>query len=210
MTTNDGKVLIVDYGMGNLGSVRRAFEECGAQVVISSDPRGLETASRIVLPGVGAFAEGVQNLKAQGWIDPIRKAVMEKKMPLLGICLGMQLLADTGHEGGEHAGLSLIHGEVRRLQPGQEGERIPHIGWNEVYQISKTPLFQDVADGTDFYFVHSYHFLPAVSETVVTKTPYCGQFISTVCAGNVFGVQFHPEKSSKAGFQVLRNFLALC
>ena len=202
-------VLVIDYGMGNLGSVRRSLEECGASVLISDDPRDAETATRLVLPGVGSFAQGMARLGEAGWIEPIRKATCEAHVPLLGICLGMQLLADKGHEGGEVEGLSLIAGEVVRLVPDSPQTRIPHVGWNELHQTGLNRLLSDVPDGSDFYFVHSYHFLPSDEEHVVAVTPYCGKFVSAVMAGCICGVQFHPEKSSRPGRQVLQNFLAL-
>lgn len=198
--------IIIDYGMCNLGSVRRAFEECGANVEVSSDPRDLANADRIVLPGVGAFGKGMSNLKEAGWISAIRDAVVEKRTPMLGICLGMQLLADRGYEGGEFEGLGLISGEVRRLEArGQE--RIPHVGWNELHQKKHSPLFDDLKDKLDFYFVHSFHFFPKSSVDVLGVTPYCGSFVSAVGREHIFGVQFHPEKSQRPGFQLIRNFL---
>ncbi|MGA2852574.1 MAG: imidazole glycerol phosphate synthase subunit HisH [Verrucomicrobiota bacterium] len=202
------KVLIINYGMGNLGSVRRAFEECGADVLVSENPTDAAGAEHIVLPGVGAFADGMARLNAAGWPEKIRETLKNPGVHFLGICLGMQLLADKGHEGGETAGLGLIHGEVKRLQP-VAGERIPHVGWNEVCRARPSPLLDGIQDDTDFYFVHSYHFLPARNETVLATTPYGGGFVSVTGLRNVFGTQFHPEKSSRPGFQLLKNFLAL-
>lgn len=203
------KMLIVDYGMGNLGSVKRAFEECDADVFITDNPADCARADHIVLPGVGAFADGMAALTAAGWVDSLRAAVQKEKIPLLGICLGMQLLADKGFEGGETAGLGLISGEVSRFVSDSLETRIPHVGWNEVHHNGAHPLFTGIPSGTDFYFVHSYHFVPGDAEDVLASTPYCGTFVSAVARGNVCGTQFHPEKSSRAGFQLLRNFLAL-
>lgn len=202
------KILIIDYGMGNLGSVRRAFEECGATVAVSADPQNIADASGLVLPGVGAFRDGMSRLHETGWADVLRKAHSEK-VPLLGICLGMQLLADKSYEGGEFEGLGIISGEVIRLVPQNPLERIPHIGWNEVMKNGDVGLFKNVESATDFYFVHSYHFVPAHKEHILATTPYCGEFVSAVGNEQTFGVQFHPEKSSKPGFQVIRNFLSL-
>lgn len=200
-------VVIIDYEMGNLGSVRRAFEECnGSRVVISENPKDLQDATHIVLPGVGAFADGLNHLKRKGWLESLNVAVRQG-VPLLGICLGMQLLADQGNEGGDSRGLGFISGKVTKLVPSSSEARIPHIGWNEVLKRRPSPLFEAIDSGTDFYFVHSYHFIPSTEEHVIATTPYCGTFVSAVQNENVFGVQFHPEKSSKAGFQVLRNFL---
>lgn len=202
-------VLIIDYGMGNLASVRRAFEECGANVVVSDNPSDLESATQLVLPGVGAFADGIQNLKDNGWVPAIRKATLENGIPFLGICLGMQLIADKSFEGGEHAGLGLIAGEVVRFKATSQNERIPHIGWNEISPKNDSPLFHGIAQGTDVYFVHSYHFVVKDPQHVIATTPYCGEFVSAVATGKIFGVQFHPEKSAKSGFQILKNFLAI-
>lgn len=206
MTTD---VLIIDYGMGNLGSVRRALEECGANVTVSHDPATLANASRIVLPGVGAFGDGVKNLRDGGWENPLQQAVIADKIPFLGICLGMQLLADRGFEGGDNPGLGLIPGEVKKLAAKSPDERIPHIGWNEITPIGDCPLFNGIPAGTDVYFVHSFHFVPDDSGRIAATTPYCGGFASAVWDKNIFGVQFHPEKSSKMGFRMLKNFLEI-
>ena len=202
-------VLIIDYGMGNLGSVRRAFEECGGDVVISDNPEDIKSAAHLVLPGVGAFGDGIANLKQGGWIQAIKDGVENDGLPFLGICLGMQLLGDKGFEGGEFSGLGLISGEVKRLVPQDKNERIPHIGWNELYPTQNCPLFVGTTPKTDFYFVHSYHFSPKDPAHIIAETPYCGRFVSAIAKGKIFGVQFHPEKSSSAGFQVIKNFLAL-
>lgn len=200
-------VLIVDYGLSNLGSIRRSLEECGAAVRVSNDPEMLHGASRVVLPGVGSFMNGMENLRRGGWVEALRETTVAAGIPLLGICLGMQLLADRGHEGGDVPGLGLLPGEVRRLEPRSHAERIPHVGWNEIYPAGKSPLFHGVLAGSDFYFVHSFHFIPKNDDHVIATTPYCGGFASAVGAGNIFGVQFHPEKSGRVGFHVLSNFL---
>jgi glutamine amidotransferase len=201
-------VAVIDYGMGNIGSVSRALEECGARVAVAKDPAGLDRYDRIVLPGVGAFADGMRHLSSKGWVSAIRSAVERSKIPLLGICLGMQLLAERGNEGGDTEGLALIPGQVRRLEPSGD-ERVPHAGWNEVRTSAASRLFEGVASGTDFYFVHSYHVVPSGPAEVESMTPYAGGFVSAVSRGAAFGVQFHPEKSSKNGFRVLKNFLNL-
>lgn len=202
-------VVVIDYGIGNLGSVRRSLEECGAHVIVSDRPESLKQASHAVLPGVGAFSRGMENLRAKDWLPAVRELVLDDGVPLLGVCLGMQLLADTGHEGGTTAGLGLIHGEVRRLEARSSDERVPHVGWNEVYPLIECPLFAGIPAGADFYFVHSYHFVPRAEGQLAAYAPYCGRTAAAVVAGNVCGVQFHPEKSSRAGFQLLRNFLAM-
>jgi imidazole glycerol-phosphate synthase subunit HisH len=201
-------VLIIDYGMGNLGSVRRAFEECGANVRISADPADAADADRIVLPGVGAFAAGMANLHSAGWPKALAQARGNPRVGILGICLGMQLLADRGYENGDTPGLALIPGEVVRLVPTLAAERIPHVGWNEITPAASSPLLDGIAAGTDFYFVHSYHFVPKNPGHVLARTPYCGSVVAATFSANVFGTQFHPEKSSRPGFRLLRNFLS--
>lgn len=203
------KTLIVDYGMGNLCSVKRALEECGAEAIISDDPADCGRVDHIVLPGVGSFTDGMAALTSGGWVNALRYSAQENKTPLLGICLGMQLLADKGFEGGTTAGLGLIPGEVIRLVTDTPETRIPHVGWNEVNHLVKHPLFAGIDTGTDFYFVHSYHFVACNAKEILTLTPYCGSFVSAVARENIYGTQFHPEKSSRPGFQLLRNFLAL-
>jgi glutamine amidotransferase len=200
------KTVVIDYGMGNLASVCRALEECGADVSLSKDPESLNAADKIVLPGVGSFAVGMKNLNAAGWPARIREAITNPTTTFLGICLGMQLLAAKGHEHGLTDGLGLIAGEVVRLNEAN-GERIPHVGWNEIDVSRPGPLFRDIPEKTDFYFVHSFHLQAATADDVAAVTPYCGGFTSAVRRGNVWGTQFHPEKSSHAGFQLLRNFL---
>jgi glutamine amidotransferase len=200
-------VLLVDYGMGNVASARRSFEECGASVVLSDDPDCVRSADRIVVPGVGAFAQAMRRLRECGWVDAIREAAHEG-VPVLGICLGMQLLADEGDEGGIAQGFGLIHGRIERMVSTTPHERIPHVGWNEVYPVSGAQLFTGIDPGSDFFFVHSYRFLPSDPASVLATTPFCGEVVSAVQDGRITGVQFHPEKSSRAGFQLIRNFLA--
>lgn len=203
------RVAVVDYGMGNLDSVARAVEECGGAPMVTDRPEEIEKATHIILPGVGAFPDGVRNLKERALDQVLRDHVVAGQIPFLGICLGMQMLATMGREGGEAAGLGWIDGEVARLEPVGADTRIPHIGWSEVVFERESPLFKGVDSGRDFYFVHSYHLRCRREEDVVARTPYCGRFVSAVGRGPIFGVQFHPEKSQRLGFQVLRNFLAL-
>lgn len=203
------RVAIVDYDMCNLDSVARAVEECGGVPVVTGKAADIDTANRIILPGVGAFPDGMRNLKERSLDKILHEQVVEKGIPLLGICLGMQLLAARGWEGGETEGLGWIGGEVRRLQPPGGSARIPHVGWNEVFTVRESPLFRGIPEGKDFYFVHSYHFLCDNGGDVLARTPYCGGFVSAVGRGSVFGVQFHPEKSQRVGFHILRNFLGV-
>ncbi len=203
------QVVIVDYGMCNLDSVARAVEECGGKPLLACEPAALKHADLIILPGVGSFSRAAANLRERGLDQALVEAVREKQTPLLGICLGMQLMADRGFEGEECDGLGLIPGEVRRLQPNEVDCRIPHVGWNEVHPRQASPLFSGIAPGTDFYFVHSYHFCPANDSFTLATTPYAGNFASAVHNGTVFGVQFHPEKSQRTGFALITNFLAI-
>jgi len=199
-------VCIVDYGMGNLASVRRAFEECGANVFVSDEPKDLREATRIVLPGVGSFADAMGQLNKGGWVSELRKAVLEDGVPMLGICLGMQLLADVGTEGGVTEGLGFIPGSVRRFVPTEE--RVPHVGWNEVNPTDVShPIMEGIRPGTDFYFVHSYRFEDVPETCILASTPYCGDFPSVVGRDNIVGVQFHPEKSLKPGFRLIQKFI---
>lgn len=202
-------VAVVDYGMGNLDSVVRAVEECGGKASLVGCAAEIEKATHIVLPGVGSFAAGMGNIRKRALEDVLRESVLRKGVPFLGICLGMQLLATTGFEGEETHGLGWIPGEVRRLQPNGKGERIPHVGWNEIHMVQPSALFRTIPSGKDFYFVHSYALACAKPQNVLATTPYCGGFPSVVGESNIFGVQFHPEKSQRFGHQLLRNFLAL-
>ncbi|SRR6266511_2414038 len=198
---------IVDYGMGNLDSVARAVEECGGSPRVTSDPLELARATTIILPGVGAFAEGMRNIRERGLEEALREQVIGNGVPLLGLCLGMQLLAKIGREGDEVRGLGWIDAEIDRLEPVEDGERVPHVGWNEVYPTQPSDLFVGLPAGTDFYFVHSYHMICRSTDDVLATTPYCGGFVSAVGHDHIWGVQFHPEKSRRPGFQILANFL---
>ena len=201
------RVAIVDHGQSNLNSIARAIEECGGTPLVTDDPAVLRQANRIVLPGVGAFPAAIASLRAKGLFDALLEEVAHRPVPLLGICLGMQLLAQHGSEGGEHAGLGLIPGKVVRFSPAND-ERVPHMGWNEVRPVLDSALFKGIEDNTDFYFVHSYY-LDCPAANTLARTPYCGEFASAAANGGVMAVQFHPEKSQRAGFQLLRNFLAI-
>jgi glutamine amidotransferase len=200
---------IVDYGLCNLDSIARAVEECGSRAYVTDDPQQLARADRIILPGVGAFADAISNLREKRLDVAMTERVTGDGVPFLGICLGMQLMACRGHEGRGADGLGWINGEVRRLAPTTSNERIPHVGWNEVESVEGALLFDDIAPGSDFYFVHSFHLDCADPDQVQGRTPYCDGFVSAVAKGNIFGVQFHPEKSQKTGFRLLTNFLQL-
>ncbi len=197
---------LIDYGMGNLDSMRRALEECGAKVSMVYSPKDLSNISHIVLPGVGSYFLAAQQLEERGIANSLKALLDETKIPMLGVCLGMQLLSDYGEEGGGTNGLGLVPGNVIRLKPILSNERIPHVGWNIVEPQRQDGLFQGIGT-VDFYFVHSFHFVPNQSDHILSTTPYCGQFVSSVNRDNVWGTQFHPEKSQRAGFKLLKNFL---
>jgi glutamine amidotransferase len=204
------RVAVIDYGMCNLDSVKRAVEECGGDPVVTSDHGTIADSTHLVLPGVGAFTEAMTHLHERELVPLLREMALVRRVPFLGICLGMQLMASRGDEGGDTAGLDLVGGVCTRLVPTEETPRIPHVGWNEVVPTRPSPLFEGIAPGRDFYFVHSYHFACASPGDELARTPYCGGFTSAVASGTtLFGVQFHPEKSQRAGFQLLRNFLSV-
>ncbi|MEW9902619.1 imidazole glycerol phosphate synthase subunit HisH [Pseudomonas putida] len=202
------KVAIINYGVGNLGSVRRAFEDLGAEPVIANHPSALYDVNRIVLPGVGAFQDGMAHLDRGGWTEVLKEVVGGQGKPLLGICLGMQLLASEGHENGITPGLGMIPGQVRRLDELGCTLRIPHVGWNEACQVNDDVLFSGIPNASDFYFVHSYAFVPDQPEHLLATVPYGVDLTAAVRREHIFGCQFHPEKSSKAGRLVLSNFLS--
>ncbi len=199
--------VVVNYGMGNLRSVVNAFAAVGREVTVSADPADLDDAAGVVLPGVGAFGDGMTNLRDGGWLEPLTAAAA-RGVPLLGICLGMQLLAATSDEHGLHQGLGWIPGHVRRLRSTDPSIRIPHIGWNDVDVVSATPLLESRGAQPSFYFVHSFA-LDADAPGVSAVCDHGMPFAAAVQRDNVFGVQFHPEKSHVAGLQLLRNFCAL-
>jgi glutamine amidotransferase len=193
--------------MGNLGSVRRTLSELGVEPYIAEHPDALSAANRIILPGVGAFPEGMERLRHGGWVEVIHRLVHADNVPMLGICLGMQMLATFGEEGAGSAGLALIDGRVKRLDAFGCKLRIPHVGWNDVIVTANEPLFARIPQGSDFYFVHSYAFAAADQQDVIAVANYDVEMAAAVRRRHVFGTQFHPEKSSRAGRQLLRNFL---
>ena len=200
-------VVIIDYGMGNVGSVKNAFASLGEEAVISRKEEDIKSASHIVLPGVGAFKKGMENIHYFGLVDILRREVLEKQKPFLGICLGMQLLAEKGYEFGEHDGLGWIQGEAVKLDAGKLP--LPHIGWNNIHIARENKLLKDVENDQDFYFVHSYVFKTKNSDDIAATTEYGSEFNSVISKNNIFGVQFHPEKSQRAGKLLLENFLKL-
>ena len=202
-------LIIVDYGMGNLASVANAFAAIGAQPVVTNRPGDLAKASRVVLPGVGAFGEAMDRLREGGLIEPLREAVLTRRAPCLGICLGMQLLGESSSEHGAHVGLGWIEGAVTRLEPTDPSLHIPHTGWNTVTCPRPSAIFDGVRPQSTFYFVHSYHLVTTDPAATVGICEYGGDVTAAVAKDHIFGTQFHPEKSQKHGLALLRNFLAV-
>lgn len=206
-------IAIVDYGMGNLRSVQKAFEAVGHQAVVTRDARAIGDASHVVLPGVGAFGDCMENLDRYGLIEPVRRAVQSGK-PFLGICLGLQLLFTESEEFGRHLGLGLIPGKVRRFTSGSEEApdrtmahlKVPHMGWNDVRVTRTAPPLRGIESGAYLYFVHSYYVEPQDNGVACTMTDYGRSFVSSVWRDNVFACQFHPEKSQSLGLRIIRNF----
>ncbi|HEX9093755.1 MAG TPA: imidazole glycerol phosphate synthase subunit HisH [Coriobacteriia bacterium] len=199
-------IAIVDYQMGNLRSVEKGFEAAGVgDVVVTGDVEVIRAADGIVLPGVGAFRDAAANLDCSGVRDIIVKRI-DEGAPFLGICLGLQLLVDVGLEDGHWAGLGIVGGTCERLPA---GVKVPHIGWNTVEYTRPCRLFDGIPDGSAFYFVHSYHVVPADESCIIGSTEYGIRFVSAVLRGSAYAVQFHPEKSSDLGLRLLRNFAAI-
>ena len=204
-------VVVVDYGAGNLKSAAKALMEAakdtGAQVTVSADPVAVKRADRIVLPGVGAFADCKAGLeKLPGMIEALNEEVLEKQRPFLGICVGMQLMATLGIEYGEHQGLDWIKGKVVKLTPGDANLKIPQIGWNNL-SASTHPVLRGLPKDADAYFVHSYHFVAERELDVLSRIDYGGPVVAAIGRDNLIGVQFHPEKSQAVGLKLLADFL---
>jgi glutamine amidotransferase len=199
------QLAIIDYGVGNLRSVEKAFAATGCDAIVSGDDQVLRTAERLVLPGVGAFGACMKALAERGFDQLVRERV-RAGTPLLGVCVGMQLLFETSDEFGATSGLGLLRGRVRRFN---DDLVVPHVGWNRLNQIREDPLFNEVANGSFFYFVHSYYCEPVDDSVIAGETEYGVKYASVVAHGNVCGVQFHPEKSQNAGLQLLKNFARL-
>ncbi|MWC30853.1 imidazole glycerol phosphate synthase subunit HisH [Paenibacillus sp. MMS18-CY102] len=197
-------IAIIDYGMGNLHSVNKAVERLGYETVVTADPAAILAADGAILPGVGAFGDAMDNLRETGLESVVKQYVASGK-PLLGICLGMQLLFDESEEYGQHAGLGLLPGRVIRFQGDY---KVPHMGWNKLEVQQSSPLFEGLEEG-HVYFVHSYHVQPALASDLLATVDYHQQVTAIVGRGNLFGMQFHPEKSGDLGMQLLAGFLKL-
>jgi glutamine amidotransferase len=217
MNKTERIVTIIDYGLGNLFSIQRALHHIGAHTVLSEIPEEIEGADYLILPGVGAFGEGMKNLREKGLIEPIRRATRDGR-PFLGICLGMQLILSESEEYGIHQGLDLIPGRVVRMpdrQPEEQSYKIPNIGWNEIRRPGGSSGWEGtVLDGiperTSMYFVHSYAVFPDDPATILAETEYGSlTYCSAIRKNNICGTQFHPEKSGEFGLEILRNFIGI-
>ncbi|KAG2477627.1 MAG: Imidazole glycerol phosphate synthase subunit HisH [Nitrosopumilales archaeon] len=199
-------IAIIDYGMGNVGSVTNAVNALGYEVIIPKTKNDFHDASHIILPGVGAFAEGMKNLQKLGFIEILNYEVIQNHKPFLGLCMGMQLLAESGDEGGTTTGLSWIKGCVKKLSVDEKQFKIPHVGWNDIVPRDNSILFKNVTSPI-FYFVHSYHFLVEEKSSIAAESEYGKKFVAAIEKNNIFGLQFHTEKSQREGLKVLGNFL---
>lgn len=200
-------ITIIDYGMGNLRSVQKGFEKVGQRAVVTGDPHEIPAATKLVLPGVGAFEDAMAELRRRNLVAPILEAIRAGK-PLLGICLGLQLLFEVSHENGEHEGLGVLAGEVVRFRLPPDYS-VPHMGWNQIAIRHRPPLLEGIPDATYFYFVHSYYVVPREPEVIATETDYAGPFCSMIWRDRLYATQFHPEKSQADGLRFLQNFAEL-
>lgn len=200
-------IVIIDYGMGNLASVGNALNKIGFEAIISSDPHRVMQAAKVILPGVGAFEDAIKNLHDSG-MDQAIYEVVRRQTPLLGICLGMQLMMGESEENGLHKGLDLVPGRVVRFDLGNE-YKVPHMGWNQVWPREDSLLFRDIEPGSHFYFVHSYYTAPDEDGWAAATCDYGSNFVCSLEQGNIFATQFHPEKSGETGLRLLANFAGL-
>ena len=202
-------VTIVDYGMGNIQSVRKTLSLVGVSSVVSSDPDVIISAKRLVLPGVGHFGKAMGNLRSRGLTEALDEAVLKKKIPILGICLGMQLMAQYGSEGAEE-GLGWFDGSVVRFEVQDELRyKVPHMGWNQAQQAKPSALLNSIDQLSEFYFLHSYHYVTETPDEVLMNTSYSYNFVSAIEKKNMYGCQFHPEKSHECGQHLLKNFATI-
>lgn len=200
-------VVIVDYKLGNLKSVSGAVKKVGFSSIVSGKKEDILIADRLILPGVGAYGDGMDNLRQLGLIETLETAVMGKKIPILGICLGCQLMAEESFEFGHHKGLGWIKGSVVKFDLSSSGLRIPHVGWNTLIKVKQDPVFYGIPDETLFYYVHSF-FLNCKEDIVIGECEYGSLFTAAFHKNNIYGTQFHPEKSQRYGLEFLKNFLS--
>lgn len=201
------KIGIIDYGMGNINSVFNAIQVLGYEAVFLKNPDMITEVDKVILPGVGAFGEGMKKLEESNWVNTLKNECKIGMKPLLGICLGMQLLASEGNEFGHYKGLNFISGKVEKLSLNEKKYRLPHIGWNTVKFASKSNLYNNLGEERDFYFVHSYVFIPNNEKDISGVCNHGTDFVASIENKNIFGTQFHPEKSHKTGLAVLNNFI---
>jgi glutamine amidotransferase len=200
-------IAVIDYGMGNIHSVKKALELCGANVLVTNNPKEITSCKKIILPGVGAFDDAMLELEKQGLALVIKNEIKRKK-PFLGICLGMQLLFERSEEAKVKKGLGILKGEVKKFPKGSF--KVPHMGWNQIKFNSQCPIFKDMADNPYLYFCHSYYPVPKDKKVTAAECDYGFNFTAGVWQENVYGVQFHPEKSQSAGLKIIDNFAKLC
>lgn len=201
-------ITIIDYGIGNLHSIERAFQHVASGVIRTDAPEAIDQADRLVLPGVGAFGACIQEVRKRGLEQPILDAIT-RKVPFLGVCVGMQMLFESSSEKGQHVGLGLLSGHVEALKPQDPTLKIPHMGWNVVSPVQSSPLLHDLPDGACCYFAHSFYASKTDPHDVIASTEYGATLPVVVGRDNVYGVQFHPEKSHNVGLQILSNFAQL-
>lgn len=197
------RIIVIDYGAGNLRSVARAVAHAGFEPTVTADPREVTAADAVILPGVGAAADTMRNLRERGMVEPVREYIASGR-PFFGVCMGQQALLTVSEEGGEHECLGIIEGRVKRLP---RGLKVPHMGWNNVRQVRPHPIFEGIPDESYFYFVHSYYPEPADRDVVIGETEYGVTFASVLAKDNVVATQFHPEKSGAMGLRMYANFL---
>jgi len=200
---------IIDYGSGNFASVFNAFKTLTDDIIVVTEKSQLKKCSHIVLPGVGSFGSAIAKLQNMQIIEALHECVMVDKIPFLGICVGMQLLAEKGYEFGEHAGLGYVKGCVKKLEIDTEEYPLPHMGWNDLKSMQNSPLFKGIDNDANFYFVHGYHFEVEDKNIKTVNVVYGKEFVAAFSIENIHGVQFHPEKSQYYGLQLLKNFIRL-
>lgn len=201
------KIIIINYGLGNLYSVLGAIRKIGYDAEISNNLKDIESADKLILPGVGAFADGMNNLNKLGLIKPLDYLVNDKKKPILAICLGFQLLSNSSTEFGLHEGLGWINASVEKIMREKNKLRVPHVGWNDLYKIQRSELWYEIPDNSLFYYVHSYHMKCNDENIIIGKCNYGSDLTAAIQKDNIYGTQFHPEKSQLHGLKIIENFI---